>query len=52
MTTEIRYRPGGRVPSTRIFFRETRRGGGGPEWTLTINPFDGSVDVQEGRHEA
>ncbi|MGE5663874.1 MAG: prepilin-type N-terminal cleavage/methylation domain-containing protein [Deltaproteobacteria bacterium] len=52
ITTEIRYRPGGRVPATRIFFRETGRGGEGAEWTLTINPFDGSVDVREGRQVA
>ncbi|MGE5188514.1 MAG: prepilin-type N-terminal cleavage/methylation domain-containing protein, partial [Gemmatimonadota bacterium] len=52
MATEIRYRPGGRVPLTRIFFRETGGNGKGAEWTLTINPFDGSVDVQEGHRVA
>ncbi len=52
MTTEIRYRPGGRVPTTRIFFREKEREGEGAIWTLRINPFDGSVDVIEGRQVA
>ena len=52
MATEIRYRAGGRVPTARIFFRERRGGGEGPEWTLKINPFDGSVDVIEGHQVA
>ncbi len=52
MATEIHYRPGGRVPTTRIYFRENVRGGEGPKWTLLINPFDGSVDVIEGHQVA
>ena len=48
MSTEIRYRPGGRVPTARIFFSEKGREGEGAKWTLKINPFDGSVDVIEG----
>lgn len=52
MTTEIRYSPGGRVPTARIFFSENRRDGEGAKWTLKINPFDGSVDVIEGHQVA
>jgi prepilin-type N-terminal cleavage/methylation domain-containing protein len=48
IVTEIRYLPGGKVPSFRIFFRESRGGGNPPEWTLRVNPYDGSVDVLEG----
>ncbi len=48
IATEIRYRPGGRVPTARIYFRENVKGGEGPKWTLRINPYDGSVDVIEG----
>lgn len=48
LVTEIRYLPGGRVPESRIFFREGRTGEKEGEWTLRINPFDGSVDVLEG----
>jgi prepilin-type N-terminal cleavage/methylation domain-containing protein len=48
LPTEIRYLPGGRVTSARIFIRDT--GGGGPpsEWTLRLNPFDGSIKILEG----
>ncbi len=48
IATEIRYRPGGRVPTARVYFRENVKGGEGPKWTLRINPFDGSVAVIEG----
>ena len=48
IVTEIRYLPGGKVPSFRIFFRESAEGGIPPEWTLRVNPYDGSVDVLEG----
>ncbi len=48
IATEIYYRPGGRVPTARIYFRENVRGGEGAKWTLRINAFDGSVDVIEG----
>ena len=46
--TEIRYLPGGRVTSAQIFFRDS--GGGNPpsEWTLRLNPFDGSMKVLDG----
>ncbi len=52
MAAEIRYRPGGRVPMTRVYFLEKTRRGDGPKWTLKINPFDGSVDVIEGHQVA
>ncbi len=48
VVTEIRYLPGGRIPAFRIFFRESGGEGAPPEWTLRVNPFDGSVDVLEG----
>lgn len=46
--TEIRYLPGGKVTAFRIFFREPGGGTDSPEWTLRVNPVDGSVDVLEG----
>ncbi len=46
--TEIRYLPGGRVPSTRIFIRDTGAGDAPSQWTLRINPFDGSLGILEG----
>ncbi len=48
IVTEIVYLPGGKVPAARIFFRDTVPGGSATDWTLRINPFDGSVDVLEG----
>ena len=48
IVTEIRYLPGGKVPAFRIFFRENGGSGKQPEWTLRVNPHDGSVDVLEG----
>jgi len=48
VVTEIRYLPGGRIPAFRIFFRESGEESPPPEWTLRVNPFDGSVDVLEG----
>ena len=48
IVTEILYLPGGKVPAFRIFFRESGEGGENPEWTLRVNPYDGSVDVLEG----
>ncbi len=48
LVTEIRYLPGGRVPAARIFFRDSGNEGRPTDWTLRINPFDGSVDVLEG----
>jgi prepilin-type N-terminal cleavage/methylation domain-containing protein len=46
--TEIRYLPGGRVASARIFFRDIGGGNTPTEWTLRLNPFDGSMTVLEG----
>jgi general secretion pathway protein H len=46
--TEIRYLPGGRVASARIFFRDSGGGNTPTEWTLRLNPFDGSMTVLEG----
>ncbi len=46
--TEIRYLPGGRIPAFRIFFRESSQEETPSEWTLRVNPFDGSVDILEG----
>ena len=48
IVTEIRYLPGGRVPAARIFFRDTGTEGAPTDWTLKINPVDGSVDVLAG----
>jgi len=48
LPTEIRYLPGGRVTSARIFLQDD---GGGPtlsRWTLRLSPFDGSMKVLEG----
>jgi prepilin-type N-terminal cleavage/methylation domain-containing protein len=48
LPTEIRYLPGGRVTSARIFFRD--EGGDSPsQWTLRLSPFDGSMKVLEGK---
>ena len=46
--TEIRYLPGGRVTSVQIFFRDTGGGNLPSEWTLRLNPFDGSMRILEG----
>jgi prepilin-type N-terminal cleavage/methylation domain-containing protein len=48
LVTEIRYLPGGRVSAARIFIRDAGSEGEPTEWTLKINPFDGSVDVLPG----
>jgi len=48
LPTEIPYRPGGRVPSARIFLTDSGGGGAPSLWTLRLNPFDGSVKVLEG----
>jgi len=48
LVTEIRYLPGGRVSAARIFIRDSGDEGKPTDWTLRINPFDGSVDVLEG----
>lgn len=52
VVTEIIYQPGGRLPGVRLFLRDTGSEGNPTEWTLRINPFDGSVDVLEGRIES
>ena len=48
LPTEIRYLPGGRVASARIFLRDDGGGEAPSEWTLRISPFDGSMKVLEG----
>jgi hypothetical protein len=48
IATEIKYLPGGKVPAARIFFKDSPPGAETTDWTLRINPFDGSVDVLEG----
>jgi len=46
--TEIRYLPGGRVASARIFFTDDGGGSAPSRWTLRLSPFDGSMKVLEG----
>jgi len=46
--TEIRYLPGGRVPSARIFVRDAGGGNAPSQWTLRLSTFDGSMKVIEG----
>ena len=47
LPTEIRYLPGGRVTSARIFFRDD--GGDSPsQWTVRLSTFDGSMTILEG----
>ncbi len=48
LPTEIRYLPGGRVTSARIFFRDDGAGVTPSQWTLRLSPFDGSMKVLEG----
>lgn len=48
LVTEIRYLPGGKVPAARIFFRDSGTEKESSDWTLRINPFDGSIDVLQG----
>jgi prepilin-type N-terminal cleavage/methylation domain-containing protein len=48
LPTEIRYFPGGRVTSARIFFRDDGGGNLPSQWTLRLSPFDGSIKVLEG----
>jgi prepilin-type N-terminal cleavage/methylation domain-containing protein len=49
LPTEIRYLPGGRVTSARIFFRDDGGGGNAPsQWTLHLSTFDGSMKIIEG----
>jgi prepilin-type N-terminal cleavage/methylation domain-containing protein len=46
--TEIRYLPGGRVTAARVFFRDSGDGNAPSQWTLRLDPFDGSMTVLEG----
>lgn len=48
LPTEIRYLPGGRVPSARIFFRDEGAGNAPSQWTLRLSTFDGSMKILEG----
>ena len=48
LPTEIRYLPGGRVTSARIFFRDDGGGDAPSQWTLRLSPFDGSMKILEG----
>ena len=49
IVTEIRYLPGGRLPDARIFVRDGEAPADSSEWTLRINPSDGSIAVLEGK---
>jgi hypothetical protein len=46
--TEIRYRPGGLVPAARIFLKEEGEENAPLQWTLRLEPFDGTFTVLEG----
>jgi len=46
--TEIRFLPGGRVTSARIFFRDDGGGNTPTQWTLRLSTFDGSMKILEG----
>ena len=48
LPTEIRYLPGGRVTSARIFFRDDGDGTTPSQWTLRLSSFDGSMKILEG----
>ena len=48
IVTEIRYLPGGKVPESRIFFRDRGAVGEPTLWTLHLSPVDGTVEVLEG----
>jgi prepilin-type N-terminal cleavage/methylation domain-containing protein len=48
LPTEIRYLPGGRVTSARIFFRDDGSGTTPSQWTLRLSTFDGSMKILEG----
>ena len=48
LPTEIRYLPGGRVTSARIFFRDDGGGNAPSQWTLRLSTFDGSMKIIEG----
>jgi prepilin-type N-terminal cleavage/methylation domain-containing protein len=46
--TEIRYRAGGLVPAARIFLSDTGDDDRPSQWTLRLEPYDGSLKVLEG----
>lgn len=46
--TEIRYLPGGRMADTLIRLRDSDKEGAPTDWTLRLDPTNGSVDVLEG----
>jgi prepilin-type N-terminal cleavage/methylation domain-containing protein len=46
--TEIRYLPGGRVPTVWIYFQDGNDEAHPTRWTLRLNPFNGSMKVTEG----
>ena len=48
LPTEIRYLPGGRVTSARIFLKDDGGADAPSQWTLRLSPFDGSMKVLEG----
>ncbi|MCL2103127.1 MAG: prepilin-type N-terminal cleavage/methylation domain-containing protein [Syntrophorhabdaceae bacterium] len=48
LPTEIRYRPGGLLPEARIHFRDSADKKKPTDWTLLLNPWDGSIKVLEG----
>ena len=48
LPTEIRYQPGGRVPDARILLLDSSNKNNPTEWTLRLNPWDGSISVLEG----
>lgn len=48
LPTEIRYLPGGRVTSARIFLRDDGDGNAPSQWTLRLSTFDGSMKILEG----
>ena len=48
LPTEIRYLPGGRVPDARIHLRDSSDKNNPTDWTLRLNPWDGSINVLEG----
>ncbi len=47
--TEVRFLPGGRVPETRIFFRDAPSLGPPSDWTLHIGSVDGTTEILEGK---
>jgi prepilin-type N-terminal cleavage/methylation domain-containing protein len=46
--TEIRYQAGGLVPAARIFLADAAEGERPTQWTLRLEPYDGTFTVLEG----